>query len=239
MASITTATVCGSRSGPTGAQWFLRFDLHGRRHEMGLGGYPSVGLKEARVERDRWRKIVQSGKNPIRERERQRREAARYDNTFRAVTMEAFDARKAELKGDGKAGRWLSPLNHHVLPKLGDVPVEEIDQRDIRDVLAPLWHEKAETARKALNRISIVFKHAAAMGLDVDLQAAENAKALLGQSRHVPKNIPSLPWQDVPAFYRTLGDEARSHLALRLPSRSVQCPRGQGLRDPGNRLSPP
>lgn len=199
-----------------GAQWFFRFDLHGRRHEMGLGGYPAVGLKGARDERDRWRSDIQSGKNPIRERERQRREAARSDNTFQAVTLEAFEARKAELKDDGKAGRWLSPLEHHVLPKLGGVPVEDIDQRDIRDVLAPLWHEKAETARKALNRISIVLKHAAAMGLDVDLQATEKARALLGQSRHVAKNIPSMPWQEVPAFYATLGDEARSHLALRL-----------------------
>ena len=89
---------------------------------------------------------------------------------------DAFEARKAELKGDGTAGRWLSPLTLHVLPKLGKVPVTDLDQRDIRDTLAPIWHTKADTARKAMNRLSIVMKHAAALGLDVDLQATERRR---------------------------------------------------------------
>jgi hypothetical protein len=44
-------------------------------------------------------------------------------DTLAAVAEEAFEARKAQLKGDGKAGRWFSPLELHVLPKLGRVPV--------------------------------------------------------------------------------------------------------------------
>ncbi len=75
---------------------------------------------------------------------------------------------------------------------------------------------KAETASKALNRLSIVMKHAAALGLSVDVQACEKAKALLGKSRHVPKHIPAMPWSDVPAFYDTLNDGTVTHLALRL-----------------------
>ncbi len=31
-----------------GAQWVLRTTVYGRRREMGLGGYPSLGLAEAR-----------------------------------------------------------------------------------------------------------------------------------------------------------------------------------------------
>ena len=53
------------------------------------------------------------------------------------------------------------------------------DQRDIRGTLAPIWHTKADTARKAMNRLSICMRHAAALGLDVDLQATDKAKALL------------------------------------------------------------
>ena len=53
------------------------------------------------------------------------------------VSLDAFESRKAELKGDGKAGRWFSPLELHVLPKLGRVPIADIDQRDIRDVPGP------------------------------------------------------------------------------------------------------
>lgn len=199
-----------------GAQWVLRVTVHGRRREMGLGGYPVLGLAEARKIAQRWRDVTVAGRDPIKERQAEERAARRENISLAVLTADAFEARKAELKGDGTAGRWLSPLTHHVLPKLGKVPVTDIDQRDIRDTLAPLWHKKAETARKALNRLSIVMKHAAALGLDVDLQATEKAKALLGKSRHVAKNIPAMAWVDVPDFYASLEEPTPTHLALRL-----------------------
>ena len=199
-----------------GAQWVLRVTVHGRRREMGLGGLQDVSLSAARDAAERWRAVAASGRDPIKEREREARELARADNTLRVVALEAFEARKAELKGDGKAGRWFSPLELHVLPKLGKVPVQDIDQRDIRDVLAPIWHTKADTARKAMNRLNIVLRHAAALGLDVDLQATAKAKALLGKTRHQPSHIPSLPWAETPAFYASLAEPSPSHLALRL-----------------------
>jgi integrase len=199
-----------------GAQWVLRVTVHGRRREMGLGGYPALGLAQARKLAGRWRDVAAAGRDPIKEREAEERAARREDISLAVITEDAFEARKAELKGDGTAGRWLSPLTIHVLPKLGKVPVTDIDQRDIRDTLAPLWHTKADTARKALNRLSIVLKHAAALGLDVDLQATEKAKALLGKSRHVAKNIPAMAWADVPAFYASLEEPTPTHLALRL-----------------------
>ena len=199
-----------------GAQWVLRVTVHGRRREMGLGGYPSLGLADARKAAERWRSIAKAGRDPIKEREAEARAARREDISLNKMTEDAFEARKAELKDDGKAGRWLSPLQLHVLPKLGKVPVTDLDQRDIRDTLAPIWHTKADTGRKALNRLSIVLKHAAALGEDVDLQATEKAKALLGKSRHVPKNIPAMPWADIPDFYATLSEQTPTKLALKL-----------------------
>jgi integrase len=199
-----------------GAQWVQRVTVHGRRREMGLGGLSSLGLADARKLSERWRNVAANGSDPIKEREAEDRAARREDITLAILTADAFEARKAELKDDGTAGRWLSPLNIHVLPKLGKVPVTDLDQRDIRDTLAPIWHTKADTARKAMNRLSIVLKHAAALGLDVDLQATEKAKALLGKSRHVAKNIPAMAWADVPDFYASIEEPTLTHLALRL-----------------------
>jgi len=93
--------------------------------------------------------------------------------------------------------------------------VQEVDAQALRDVLKPIWHTKADTARKAANRLNIVMKHAAALGVDVDLQAVEKARALLGQSRHKAQNIPAMPWAEVPAFYQSLSDLTSVHLALR------------------------
>ncbi|HSF91896.1 MAG TPA: integrase arm-type DNA-binding domain-containing protein [Paracoccaceae bacterium] len=199
-----------------GGQWVLRVTVYGRRREMGLGGIGEVTLREAREEAAKWRRVARQGKDPIKERERIRREMFKEDQSLSIITDEAFEARKASLKDDGEAGRWMSPLAVHVLPKLGRVPVTEIDQRDIKNTLAPVWHEKPDAARKAMNRLGIVLKHAAALGLDVDLQAVDKAKALLGQQRHKVQHIPSLHWSKVPEFYRSLDEGSIAHLSLRL-----------------------
>lgn len=197
-------------------KWLLYFKLFGRRREMGLGPYPEVTLKQARDDARKWREVVRSGLDPIKEREAERRIKERHIHLLSDVALDAFESRKAELKGDGIAGRWYSPLELHVLPRLGKMPVAEIGQLDIRDTLAPIWHEKADTARKAINRLGICLKHAAALGLDVDLQAVEKARALLGKQRHVAKNIPAMKWQDVPEFYASLNEGTSTHLALKL-----------------------
>ena len=110
----------------------------------------------------------------------------------------------------------VSPLELHVLPKLGETPIEEIDQRDIRDVLLPIWHEKADTARKAMNRLGSCCGMAPRSGLAVDLQAVDKAKALLGKSRHQPEHTPAMAWHEVPAFYASLAEPTITNLALRL-----------------------
>ncbi|MEM6494550.1 MAG: tyrosine-type recombinase/integrase [Pseudomonadota bacterium] len=60
------------------------------------------------------------------------------------------------------------------------------------------------------------MKHAAALGLDVDLQAPMKTRALLGKQRHKVEHIPAMPYADVPAFYRSLESEpGMAALALR------------------------
>ncbi len=204
------------KSSAANGKWLFFFRAGNRRREMGLGPFPTVSLKEARTEADKWRAVVRIGGDPIKERQRERREAERNLHLLKDIAADAFESRKAELKGDGKAGRWFSPLELHVLPRLGDMPVADIDQIDIRDTLSPIWHDKADTARKAMNRLSISMKHAAALGLDVDLMAVEKAKALLGKQRHVAKHIPAMPWKEVPGFYASLNEGTTTHLALRL-----------------------
>ena len=119
-----------------GAQWVQRVTIHGRRREMGLGGLSSLGLADARKRSERWRNVAAAGLDPVKGREAEERAARREDITLAILTADAFETRKAELKGDGTAGRWLSPLNIHVLTKLGKVPVTDLDQRKILDTLA-------------------------------------------------------------------------------------------------------
>ena len=198
-----------------GHQWVFRYSLNAKQSEIGLGG-SRITLKEARNKAGEYRVIAKSGVDPKQHKRRLKHERSEKDYTLQAITMMAFEAKRHSLKGDGKSGRWLSPLTNHILPSLGNIPVDQIHQRDIKEVLAPLWHKKHATAEKALNRLNIVFKHAAAMDIEVDLQATMKAKLLLGASSHIVEHVKALPWQAVPAFYQTLTETSSSHLALKL-----------------------
>lgn len=195
-------------------KWVLRLAVHGRRREMGLGRWPDVPIAEARENASAARRELRQGKDPILERAKTKRRSGRL--SLKEAVKGCFEARKAELKKDGEAGRWMSPLSVHVIPKIGSYPVEEIDQHVLKDLLAPIWHDKPEAAAKALNRISLTLKHAAALGVSVDLQATLKARALLGKQRRTTVHIPSMPYEDASAFYQSLVEQRTvSALALR------------------------
>jgi len=181
-------------------KWVMIFTFNGKRHEKGLGGYPSVGLKEAREVAQKCRALIQLGQNPLTE------TTAEKTLSLAEVCEDCFEARKSGLKGEGKAGRWYSPLALHILPKLGTSNIAEISPRDIRDCLKPIWNQKPETARKAINRLGIVFRHASALGLvsSENRHTVEDARVALGPQKSQTKNIPAMDWRNVPAFYSTL-----------------------------------
>ncbi|GMG82699.1 site-specific integrase [Paralimibaculum aggregatum] len=187
-------------------KWILRLTIHGRRREMGLGPWPDVSIAEARGRAEDARRRVRGGDDPIEERAARRLRAKRL--TVEEAIHGCFEARQAELKADGKAGRWLSPLAVHIIPAIGEVAIEDLDQHVIRKVLEPIWHEKPDTARKAMNRLNLTLKHAAALGLEVDMQATMKARALLGKQRHTVEHVPSIPYREAPAFYRMLSGKS-------------------------------
>jgi integrase len=199
-----------------GGQWVLRIHVNGKRREMGLGSLSSVSLKQAREKADEYRTMAHNDIDPIIERGNQRRTINQPDKKLETIALDAFEARKAELKGDGKNGRWFSPLKLHILPKLGKMQIDEIDSTAIRDTLLPIWHEKADTARKAMNRLNIVLNHAEALGIDVNIDTTRKARILLGKQNHIVKNIPAMPWPDVPEFYQSLDELTVTHLAIKL-----------------------
>lgn len=196
-------------------KWVLRLVVDGKRREMGLGRWPDVSIAEARDLAAEARKKLRAGSDPIEVREKAKKKMPARLTVNQAVDG-CFEAKKAELKGEGEAGRWMSPLAVHVLPVIGKTAIEDVDQHVLKKVLEPIWHSKSDTARKALNRLSLTLKHAAALGLEVDLQATMKVRALLGKQRHVSEHIPSMPYKDAPAFYLWLCEQtAAAALPLR------------------------
>lgn len=80
---------------------------------MGLEAYPRFSLAEARKAAASGREMAKVDlrpRAPIIERRRQTAQADRNLNVLRDIAKGAFQSRKAQLKGDGKALRWFSPI---------------------------------------------------------------------------------------------------------------------------------
>lgn len=203
-----------AKSSADAGKWIVRLIVNGKRREMGLGRWPDVSIAEARERAAEARRQLRDGLDPIEERVKLKFKPKRL--TVAEAIRDCFRARQAELKGDGHAGRWMSPMQVHVIPKIGGIPIEDVNQHVLRTVLDPIWHEKPDAARKALNRMNLTLKHAAALGLEVDLQATMKVQALLGKQRHEVTHIPSLPYEEAPSFYQMLCErEFITALALR------------------------
>ena len=56
---------------PSGSKsWVQRIVVNGRRRDIGLGGYPTVGLAEARTQAASNRVVVSEGRDPVAEKRR-------------------------------------------------------------------------------------------------------------------------------------------------------------------------
>lgn len=126
--------LCKSRK--NAGKWIVRLVISGRRREMGLGRWPDVSIAEARQHAANARKEVRNGIDPIDARTKLKYRPKHL--TIEEAIQGCFKAKQAELKGDGKAGRWLSPLSVHIIPKIGSQAIEDLDQHMLKTVLEPI-----------------------------------------------------------------------------------------------------
>ncbi|WP_375693463.1 integrase arm-type DNA-binding domain-containing protein [Bartonella sp. AP23HLJMH] len=125
-------------------RWIFRFDFNKKRREMGLGSCSVVSLKEARLKATACRDLLNQGIDPIRKRKNEKLRRAVDSISLREIVLSAFEAKKSELKNEGTAARWLTPLTLHVFPKLGDIAITELTQIDIKECLSPIWKTKTK-----------------------------------------------------------------------------------------------
>lgn len=148
------------------------------------------------------------------EREERKRETSRLRPTLTNIAHQAFEAKKPKLKGGGTAGRWFSPLEIHVLPKLGHLTIDRITVSDIEDTFKPIWRDKAPTARKAMQRLDHVIKYASAKDNNIDITLCQRATTVLGDQGHKEVHVRALHWKDVPAVYSALSNTV-THLGFK------------------------
>jgi len=217
--------------------WIFRFQLDGKRREMGIGTLGDRSAVDARGEAARLATLVRSGVDPIvaRQREKEARvesaaKVAAGATTFAQVAADYIKSHRAGWRNAKHADQWTNTLEKYAAPVIGDKPVADVSTEDVLRILQPMWNEKTETATRVRSRIELVLSYAKAL----KLRQGENPAAWRGHlDALLPKptklkNVrhhPALPYERMPEFMEALrkitGGGARAlELAILTAARS-------------------
>jgi len=165
---------------PHGAKyWQVRYRYAGKENTLQIGSYPRVLLEQARRERDKHREVLRQGQDPIIARKLQRSRVQRATaETFGAMAQEWLEHRKPDIaavtheRNEGLVRRVL-------LPKLGDLPIGEIDATLLLSALRVAEKKGLKmSARRARIIAGQIFGYALASGRGNGNPARDVAQAL-------------------------------------------------------------
>ena len=150
---------------PTGGKlWRLKYRVDGREKKLGIGRYPEVSLADARKCRDEAREQIAVGKDPSREKQRNKTRAKlAADNTFSGLSAEYCqkrrrDGSKAWAPATAVRSEYLLSL---LTPALGAIPIAKIEPADVLLALRKIEGKgNLESARRTLQLASAVFRYA-------------------------------------------------------------------------------
>uniref|UniRef100_UPI0002559101 tyrosine-type recombinase/integrase n=1 Tax=Oceanicola sp. S124 TaxID=1042378 RepID=UPI0002559101 len=197
---------------PSGARrWIVRVTVKGQRNrqgkpnrtDFGLGGADIITLTVARERALEYRRLAKQGLNPKYHRDK---EVPCFEEVARQVHIERLPTWKNPKHGQ----QWINTLADYAFPKIGRMPVSDIDQPEILQVLSPIWTEKHETARRVAQRMKAVLDVARSRGY----REGENPVTVVMDARVLPrvkakvKHHNAMRWQDVPAFYAQLSQQS-------------------------------
>jgi integrase len=202
--------------------WLLKYSMDKRAREMGLGSAFDFSLAEAREERDRLRKLLKRGVDPLEARKAERAVRAAEDAkrlTFEEAARRFLDGHAAKWSNTKHRAQFLSTMAAYVFPVIGRLPVAMVDTALVLKVVEPIWKTKTATANRVRNRIENVLGWATASGYRSGdnpakwrghLAAVLPAKAQIAKVEHHR----AMPYSEVPAFVAALakhkGNDARA-----------------------------
>lgn len=198
---------------PSGARsWVLRYQVQGRRRDLGLGAYPDVTLAMARDRAAKARRLIAEGQDPVAQKQNAKLK------TFKEAALELIQSKRPGWKNAKHAAQWTSTLETYAFPKVGQLQVARIETADVICTLTPIWTKKPETASRVRQRIEAVIDYAAALGI----RSGDNPARWRGHLDHLlpkptkvraVKHHPALPHAQIGEFMTDLAE--RNGLAAR------------------------
>jgi integrase len=197
---------------PGSKAWVFRFQLDGKRRDMGLGPYPDISLAEARRRATENRNQRRDGIDPLNAKTAQRqaqRLAVAKGRTFRQCAAQFIEKNRAGWRNPKHRQQWENTLATYVYPVIGDLPVAAIDAGLVVQVLDPIWTEKPETASRVRGRIEAVLDAATVRGFRQGPNPAQwkgNLAHILPAHSRIRKvaHHAALPFDEMPQFLAAL-----------------------------------
>jgi len=144
-----------------GKLWRLKYNFGGKEKLLALGKYPIVSLSEARQRRDDAKKLLDTGVDPLIN--RQAVKASKHEaaaNSFEVLARE-FHRNKKDEWTSGHADTIMTRMEKDIFPWIGSIPISSVTAKDIKGVVDRVKSRGTiEAARRLLTIISQVFTYA-------------------------------------------------------------------------------
>ena len=178
--------------------WVQRITVDGRRRDIGLGGYPTISLAQARRRASDNREAIGNGRDPVAEKRRPS------TPTFGEAAHAVHEANKPRWRNGSHTQAWIQTLERHAFPKIGSKPIDTIGRTDVLAVLTPIWSTRPETARRVRQRMRTIFRWAMANELIETNPAGEAIDGALPSMPKVKAHLRALPYHEVGAALSTV-----------------------------------
>ena len=193
---------------PNGSRYYIfRYQLNGRRRDMGLGNANRISLSAARKKALDAQIALDAGHDPI----VLRRASA--DKKIDKLEFSIFAKEFIELKQKEWVGKhakqWASTLEKHVYLKIGNKLIDEVDTNDILNILKPIWLTKTETASRIRGRLEKILAAATVRGFRSGANPAAwrgHLEMLLPAPQKLKRVVhhAALPYRELPDFLAKL-----------------------------------
>ena len=178
--------------------WVQRITVDGRRRDIGLGGYPTISLAQARKRATDNREAIGNGRDPVAEKRRPS------TPTFSEAAHAVHEANKPRWRNGSHTSAWIQTLERHAFPKIGSKPIDAINRTDVLTVLTPIWSTRPETGRRVRQRMRTIFRWAMANELIETNPAGEAIDGALPSMPKVKAHLRALPYQEVGSALETV-----------------------------------
>ena len=184
---------------PSGTRsWVQRLVIRGRRRELGLGAATLVPLAKAREQALANRMLARSGGDPLADRRR-----VQGVPTFAEAAQRVLEQKQGGWRGRWHAQNWIRSMERYAFPRIGTRPVSEVNTADVLEILTPIWHRKAETARAVRQRIRSVLEWAIALDMRND-NPCDRVLPVLGPQNDIVTHRQALHHRDVATAVETV-----------------------------------